>query len=272
MTGSFGGILYPAALPTFTRVPPPESLENLVEWFWIPEWNIAHGRISRQEVIAYPASNFVVEPDSVSFTGPTTRRTHRDLMGRGWAVGALLRPAAVPAFTDDPEGLRDDVLALAQPELRAAVARAMHVVGPQERHQCVVDVVCDWLREAVPSPSEEALLANRMVTLIGSDPGVLRIDDAAKQLDVSPRTLQRLAKRFVGLPPSALIRRRRLQEATVRLRTEPQADLAAIAAELGYADQSHLTKDFQRVLGFTPNGYRQSQPANSSQPTAGLPD
>jgi AraC-like DNA-binding protein len=260
VTGSVGGILYPAALPTFSRLAPPAAIEHLVEWFWIPEWNIAHGRISRQEVIAYPASNFVVEPELVSFTGPTTRRTHRDLMGRGWAVGALLRPAAVPAFTDDPESLRDDVLSLGERELRTEVTRAMRTPDPQKRLRAAVDVAASWLSERVTPPTEEALLANRMVSVIGNDSAVLRIEDAAAALDVSPRTLQRLAKRYVGLPPSALIRRRRLQEATVRLRTEPEADLAGIAAELGYADQSHLTKDFQRVLGFTPNGYRRSQP------------
>jgi AraC-like DNA-binding protein len=260
VTGSLGGILYPSALPTFSRLPPPAPVEHLVEWFWIPEWNIAHGRISRQEVIAYPASNFVVEPDLASFNGPTTRRTHRDIMGHGWAVGALLRPAAVPTFTDDPESLRDEMLSLGLPDLRAEVTRVMREPDPEKRLQGAVDVVTDWLVSATHPPTDDALLANRMVSVIGSDPAVLRIEDAASVLDVSSRTLQRLAKRYVGLPPSALIRRRRLQEATVRLRSEPQADLAAIAAELGYADQSHLTKDFQRVLGFTPNGYRRSQP------------
>jgi AraC-like DNA-binding protein len=260
VTGSLGGILYPAALPTFTRLPPPDAVRDLVEWFWIPEWTLPHGRISRQEVIAYPASNFVVEPRLVSFNGATTRRTHRDLTGTGWAVGALLLPAAVPAFTDDPESLRDDLLALTENDLRAEVTRAMRLPDPSERHQAVVDVAAAWLEQRTPPPTEEALLANRMVRVIGDDPAILRIEDAADRLGVSSRTLQRLAKRYVGLPPSALIRRRRLQEATVRVRTQPDVDLAAIAADLGYADQSHLTNDFQRVLGFTPRGYRRSQP------------
>ena len=29
-----------------------------------------------------------------------------------------------------------------------------------------------------------------------------------------------------------------------------------IAADLGYADHAHLTREFRRVLGFTPSGYR----------------
>ncbi|WP_106212769.1 AraC family transcriptional regulator [Glaciihabitans tibetensis] len=283
MTSSLGGILYPASLPTFTRLPPPPALEDLVAWFWIPEWHIPHGRISRQEVIAYPASNFVIEPNIASFVGPTTRRGHRDLMGRGWAVGALLLPAAVPAFTDDPEGLRDDALALGLPELRAAVDERMtggepdltkqgsdqteeeadlteDKADPGVRRVQAATLVGQWLQDRAPTPTDEALLANRMVALIGGDSSVLRVEDAAELLDVSSRTLQRLAKRYVGLPPSALIRRRRLQEAALRLRTEPETDLAALAADLGYADQSHLANEFRQVLGFTPSGYRRSQP------------
>jgi len=89
---------------------------------------------------------------------------------------------------------------------------------------------------------------------------VLQVQDAASRLNVSTRTLQRLARRHVGLPPAAMIRRRRLQEAAERLRTNPWADLATVAAELGYADQAHLCGDFRAVLGFTPSSYRASCP------------
>ena len=54
----------------------------------------------------------------------------------------------------------------------------------------------------------------------------------------------------------SLIRRRRLQEAAQRLREQPDTELAALAAELGYADQAHLAGDFRTVLGLTPSRYR----------------
>ena len=64
-----------------------------MSWFWIPRWNIAPGRTSRQHVLAFPASNLVVESASpehprgrVGLAGPTTVRSHRDLSGQGWAV------------------------------------------------------------------------------------------------------------------------------------------------------------------------------------------
>jgi transcriptional regulator GlxA family with amidase domain len=65
-----------------------------------------------------------------------------------------------------------------------------------------------------------------------------------------------MTHRHVGLSPAAMIRRRRLQEAAQRVRENPEADLASIAAELGYADHAHLTRDFQAVLGIAPRTYR----------------
>lgn len=264
MESSFKGILYPARLPTFHRFPAPASVAHLVHWFWIPEWDIEPGRSSRQHVIAYPASNLVVQGGAVEFSGPTTRAAYRDLTGNGWAVGALLRPAAVPLFTDDPGALRDKEAVLALEDLHRPVTAAMKSPpgeaasdGGARRERAVAAFVA-WLASLECVPSEEALLANRMVDVIASDPEMVLIEDVATALAVSPRTLQRIAKKYVGLSPSALIRRRRLQDAAERARSTPTADLAAIAVELGYADHAHLTNDFQKYLGFTPSMYRRS--------------
>lgn len=259
MTRAGRGILYPARLPEFHRLPAPEPVAALVRWFWVPEWDLEPGRTSRQDVVAYPASNLVVEAGLVGLAGPTTRRSHRDLTGRGWAVGALLRPAAVPGFTDEPAALRDRYLPVPADDLRQAVAAAMTSRDRPGHRERAVDACAAWLMARVPEPSAEARLANAMADLIDQDGTVLQVTDAADRLGVSPRTLQRIARRYVGLPPAAMIRRRRLQEAADRLRTDPAADLATLAADLGYADQSHMTHDFRTVLAFTPGTYRGQQ-------------
>lgn len=260
------GVLYPAQLPTFHRVPAPERVASLVRWFWIPEWQLAPGRSSRQHLIAFAASNLVIEHDVVGLAGPTTRSGYRDLTGTGWAVGALLWPAAVPSFTDGPAALRDKYEPLELPALHERVCQAMNSSSDRAtRHQRAVETFADWLIETVPEPPPDALLANAMAELIDSDPAVLRVEDAAESLNVSVRTLQRLARRYVGLPPLMMIRRRRLQEAAERLRTDPSANLAAIAADLGYADHAHLANEFRTVLGLTLSTYRQQvSPATQS--------
>ncbi|MFT4199490.1 helix-turn-helix domain-containing protein [Gordonia sp. (in: high G+C Gram-positive bacteria)] len=250
------GVLYPTRLPSFTRIGPPARVADLVGWFWIPEWDLPPGRSSRQHLVAYPSCNLVVEADGVGLAGPSTRISHRDLTGRGWAVGALLRPAAVATLTEDPGSLRDAYAPVRAPDLHTAVCAAMSGSDQADRHRAAVEAYSDWLVERVGLATAEARLANEMAGLLMTDSSVLRLDDAAQALAVSSRTLQRLARRYVGVSPTAIIRRRRLQEAAQVIRDDPHPDLSAIAADLGYADHAHLTNDFAAVLAFTPSAYR----------------
>ncbi|WP_424936489.1 MULTISPECIES: helix-turn-helix domain-containing protein [Bacteria] len=248
------GVLYPDRLPAFHRLPAPPSAEELVDWIWIPEWKIEPGGTSRQEVVAYPALNLVVERDGVSIIGATTRLSHRDLVGSGWAVGALLRPAAVIALVPDPAALRDGARQLDAPGLLDAVRSAM--ATGEGRRERAASALAAWLSRRVGPVPEPARQANAMADLLMGDPSVRDPEAAAARLSVSVRTLQRMAHRAVGLPPAAMIRRRRLQEAAALVREGHDVDLATIAADLGYADHAHLTNDFRAVLGFTPSAYR----------------
>jgi len=259
------GVLYPARLPTFDRIPAPDRVAQLVRWFWIPEWELQPGRSSRQHLISFPACNLVVGPDGVELAGPTTRSSYRELTGTGWAVGALLRPAAVPHLAGDPAALRDSYRTMDLPLLHQQVSRAM--TGPGDRparHHRAVDAFTTWLAGHVPAPDPEALLANTMAAVIDSDPAIRTVRDATARLGVSARSLQRLAGRYVGLPPSTMIRRRRLQEAAERLRTEPDTSLATVAADLGYSDHAHLANEFRSVLGLTLSGYRKKSSGDVS--------
>jgi len=152
MTGDGRGVLYPAAMPTFHRLPAPGRVSSLVRWFWIPEWDIAPGRVSRQELLAFPACNLAVEPTLVGLAGPTTRRSHRDLAGRGWTVGALLRPAAVPHLTTDPYALRDRYQSLELPDLHRSVAAAMTGQGKGDlrRARAIKAFTDGWSRRCRP--------------------------------------------------------------------------------------------------------------------------
>lgn len=266
-TGRRRGVLYPARLPTFRRLSPPPAVTDLVRWFWIPEWDLPDGRASRQHLIAFPALNLVVEwgdlapGGMVGLSGPTTRASYRDLTGRGWAVGALLRPAAAPLFAQDPQALADQYVALDLPGLRESVTAAMCEHGSaEERHCRAVAAFTTWLADHGSAPDEEALLANRLADAIDLDREVLRVQDAAEQVGVSVRTAQRLARRYVGASPGAMIRRRRLQEAAERLRFDATLDIATLAAELNYSDHAHLTRDFRTTLGTIPSHYRLHAP------------
>lgn len=258
MLPSSRGTLFPKRLPDFHRLAPPPEADELIAWFWITSWSLPDGSVSRQNVIGFPTFNLVVEPTLVGLAGPTTHASHRDLSGRGWAVGALLKPAAVPAFTSDPVSLRDRYEPVAAPDLLDRVSGVLAAGVTEATRAAAAAEVGAWLVGKVGALDAEARLANRLAELAGSDSALLRIGELAASLGVSERSIQRLARRHIGLSPAALIRRRRLQEAAERIRDNPEADLASLAAELGYVDQAHLTNEFTRVLGFTPAGYRRT--------------
>ena len=247
------GVLYPERLPRFTRLAPPPAASDLVAWFWIPQWDLPNGVESRQPVLGYPAANLVVEPGGVTLWGASTRAGERTLRGSGWAVGALLLPAAFTRLASTPSELVDTSVAMEALRLRESVAAAMPDVS------AAAAALAAWFVERAAPTTHEGRLANTMVDLLMTDAAILRVEDAAERLRVSVRTVQRLSHRTVGLSPAAIIRRRRLQEAAQRVRQEPGASLAHIAADLGYADQAHLAHDFRAVLGLTASEYRAAQ-------------
>lgn len=57
----------------------------------------------------------------------------------------------------------------------------------------------------------------------------------------------------MGVPPKWVILRYRVQEAIER--AAPEADWAALAADLGYSDQAHLVRDFTATIGVSPTAY-----------------
>lgn len=78
------------------------------------------------------------------------------------------------------------------------------------------------------------------------------IDAALRGIDppLSPRTVQRHFTRITGQSPQNVRQIKRAREAVARLRTGEA--IADVAYELGYADQSHLTRDVKRLTGYTP--------------------
>lgn len=250
------GVLYPSQLPAFHRVAAPQDLRELIGWFWIPRWDLAPGVVLRQMLLPFPACNLVVQPRGTTLSGPSTGASHRDLSGSGWAVGALLRPAAVASLGRDPGTLRDDEVAFDTPGLHAAVTDAMTDPDVREGEERAVREYCRWAGEHLAEPDEMGMAANEMERLIATDRGVTRVDEVADRMGLSVRAVQRLCRRYVGLTPLAIIRRYRLQEAAQRLRAEPGLTIAQVAADLGYADHAHLSADFRRVLGTTARNYR----------------
>lgn len=235
------------------------DLSDLARRFWIPVWHVPPGREAPQRVLQYPVCLVVIADSYARFYGVVSGLSTTTLRGRGWAVGVMLQPAAgllltgrsVDEFTDRHVDLGEVAgLGALVPPVRSAMSAAPDDPAAQGRARSLVEAA---LREHLPV-DEEGLLVNAVVEAVEADPHLLRVGQLCERFGVIERTLQRLTQRRLGLSPKWLIRRRRLHEAAGRLR-DPAIELAALAADLGYTDQAHLTRDFRAATGLTPGRF-----------------
>ena len=111
------------------------------------------------------------------------------------------------------------------------------------------------LLSVLPERDPLAEQAAALVARITDDPGLRRVDQLAASSGMTPRTLQRLFADYVGVSPKWVMRRARLHEAAERADSGEPVDWAALASDLGYADQAHLTRDFTVTIGVPPARY-----------------
>ncbi len=85
------------------------------------------------------------------------------------------------------------------------------------------------------------------------------IDGLARHVLLSRRQLHTLFTRELGIGPKAVNRLMRFQHAvraiSAAVRSGTTVDLGRVAADCGYFDQSHLTRDFRQFTGTSPTGW-----------------
>jgi AraC-like DNA-binding protein len=83
--------------------------------------------------------------------------------------------------------------------------------------------------------------------------GSISLEELGRLTNLSPFHLHRVFRRQTGMPPHAYQTQVRVNRAKqLLLRGWP---LAEVALATGFADQSHLTRHFRRLVGVTPGRY-----------------
>ena len=94
-----------------------------------------------------------------------------------------------------------------------------------------------------------------MVSMIREEEGRIPISAVAETVQLSQRHLERLCLSTVGLRPKEFARVTRLQAVVRRLIKGPFPKLADCAAEFGFTDQTHMTREFSTLGHLTPAAY-----------------
>ncbi len=231
----------------------------MVHTIWRGSWDLRGQPDHTTQLVSDPCVNLVFEVGDggreARIVGVWTRLWERTLSGQGRVYGVKLRAGAVRTFIDvGAYTLTNRITPLAAFETRhQALLDAVERWG-DGREPCTA--ICDWLRCIRRPTDDEVARAMAAAALIDSDPTILDVAALAERTNTSVRTLQRRFREHVGATPKLLIRRRRLQEAAVRIDRGERENLARLAAELGYADHAHLTRDFTALVGRPPSAVR----------------
>lgn len=181
---------------------------------------------------------------------------HGDVASLNVELGGvwLQRIAELVAPLDQPAEFRGDEIAAAGVELLHELRRddrdsalaieglTFEILAASARRERTLDRRAPrWLRDACD--------------LLDVPADGVSLRDVAAQAGVHPVHFAATFRRFLGCSLGEYQRRRRFEHARGRL-ADRTTTLAQIAAEAGFADQSHLTRTFKRFSGMTPSDYR----------------
>lgn len=151
--------------------------------------------------------------------------------------------------------------------LFAACARLHASIGSgssleQESHlaSCLQLFFRDCTESGTPDPrqfSRASLLRTREF-ISANYCRTIRLEELARVAGLSRYHLVHAFAREFGLPPHAYQTRIQLERARKLIAAGVPPAIAA--ADVGFADQSHLTRHFRRVYGITPGHYARSRP------------
>ncbi|WP_017537901.1 helix-turn-helix domain-containing protein [Nocardiopsis halophila] len=209
------------------------------------EQAIAPGRGYVQRVLPDGCADVVVTAHGQArLVGPTAEPALVRLAPGGTVRGLRLRTAVIGAALGCPVGpLRDADVPLEDALPSGAARRLAEQVWCGDPPELP-------LRRRADGRVRAALRA--IGTPAGPGAPAPSVRGAAEAAGVSERHLRRLLADATGLDPRALQRVMRLQRFLALADAAPGLRAADLAAQAGYADQPHLTREVRRMSGLTP--------------------
>jgi AraC-like DNA-binding protein len=254
-----------------TRYPAGPALDGLVDWFWAVRWDLPPGHTHHQELLPHPGANLslgtangrpgdqVARPPEARLYGVVRGRSSRLLVGTGWTVAAMTRPGGLGAFLDGAASEYTDRVVPLGEAIGVPGTALLQQVTAEPDEAARAGLLAAALERAVrPERAGPARQVATAARLAETGRAVRRLADLASLTGLGPRTLQRMFLHYAGVSPMWVIRRYRLLDAAEAVREGAAVSWAEVAAELGYADQAHLIRDFRAAVGQTPAAYAQA--------------
>jgi AraC-like DNA-binding protein len=238
---------------SYRELPPPTELAAHVLCLWTQVIGTGAGAY-HQRVLPDGCADIVwIGEAPPVVAGPATGTLVVPLLPRTTVVGVRLRPGATPGL-----------LGLPASELLNRDTPLVDIWGPGGA--ALAARVIEQRSIAASLSAAEASIALRFAAAGPPDPMIVaatrwlarhpsgRIEALARSLEIGERRLRRRFTAAIGYGPKTFQRVLRLQRLLVLARRSPEGGtrLAALAADAGYADQAHMSRELQALAGQSP--------------------
>jgi AraC-like DNA-binding protein len=184
--------------------------------------------------------------------GPDTEAMLASLTPATTVVGLRFLPGHGPAFLGiDPSEHVNGRVEL--DELWGADARRLtEQIGNAPDVAAATDALERAVAARAAAGDRTDPIADAATQLLGAPDGGARVREVAPELGLSARQLHRRCLRTFGYGPKTLARVLRFQRFLRVARSAPSLTYARLAAECGYTDEAHLSRDCRALGGATP--------------------
>ncbi len=210
-------------------------------------------RYRGEERVALPGDVFVLHPDELHDGRPGTES--------GYAYRAVYLPPGLVLRNRQGEPLPYiDGGVVKSPELARAVDLFLDAGGTPFDLAEAQTAISDALRrhgdgQSRPSRTLDFGKIDRIRQALAEDiTGTLSLRAIETLFDIDRFTLCRSFRQAFGIAPSRYVLTRRLERAKQAI--EAGSPLADAAAAAGFADQSHMTRQFRKAYGLSPGQWR----------------
>ncbi len=258
VSGLGRGVLYQRAAASrfqLRRYPPSPALAPFVDYYWVVRWDLRGEPAHEQAILPHPNVHLTFEPEQAAIYGVITKLFLRKIEGQGVTLGVRFWPGGFRPFWPEPITRLTGQVVPAVQLFGPGAEQARQVVVTDPDDAVLVARVEGVLESARPARDPVAEQVALMVAQIVADTALRRVDQLAATLELPVRRLQRLFADYVGVSPKWVMRRARLHDAALRAEQGGPVDWAELAADLGYSDQAHLTRDFSAIIGEPPARY-----------------
>lgn len=185
----------------------------------------------------------------LTLTGPTVNARWIPVNAGDTFWGARLLPGAASVLLGiSPGTLRDQVRPLAEVAPQLAERLQVSLADAQSREVGCAAIERELSQLAAAAAPIDTVV-HAAVARLTRGQGNARVVDIAAAADISERQFRRRFVSAVGLTPKEFACAIRVRSACIQLALQGTSRLAAIAQDVGYADQSHLSREFAQVFG-----------------------